>query len=98
MIEMQANQLGHLASFNARQGLPAPRIRLADGRVLAVRGARFSPTATTLLYEAGPSDSYRHSYVVEVVDDNPCVNCTVTIDDHTTDELETCLRNHLGVN
>jgi hypothetical protein len=96
ILETTANAIGHRAGFAASMGLPLPVIRLADGRELKVRGAKFSPTTTTLLYEAGPSDTYRHDYVVETVEDDPCANCGLDLDDHDRNELAACQTEHLA--
>ena len=91
-----ANALGHRAEFAARSGQPLPVIRLADGREMPVRGARFSPRFTTLLYVAGPSDTYRHDYPLDVLpDEDPCANCTRDLADHDRDEMSTCQTQHL---
>lgn len=99
-ITTTANDLGHRAEFAARTGRPLPIIRLADGREMPVRGARFSPRFTTLLYAAGPSDTYRHEYPVDVLpatlaDEDPCANCTRDLADHSKDETSVCQAEHL---
>ena len=94
-IEMAANELGHRAEFAARTGQPLPVIRLADGREIAVRGAMFGCCKTTLLYVAGPSDTYRHDYKVDVVAEDPCANCGTNLADHDRNDLSTCQTEHL---
>jgi hypothetical protein len=94
---MTANDLGHRAEFAARTGRPLPIIQLADGRELPVRGARFSPRFTTLLYSAGPSDTYRHDYLLDVLpDEDPCANCGRDLTDHDRTERAACQSEHLA--
>lgn len=95
-IATTANDLGHRAEFAARTGRLLPVIRLADGRELPVRGARFSPMFTTLLYTAGPSDTCRHEAPVDVLpDEDPCANCGRDLADHDRNEMSTCQTQHL---
>lgn len=39
----------------------------ADGIRRTVRSARFGASSVVLIYTAGPSDTYRHGYVLSVV-------------------------------
>lgn len=101
-LAMTANALGHRADFAARTGRPLPIIRLADGREMPVRGARFSPMFTTLIYTAGPSDTYRHEYLLDVLpvdvlpDEDQCANCGRDLADHDRAEESTCHAEHLA--
>jgi hypothetical protein len=95
-ITMTANDLGHRAAFAARTGIPLPVIRLADGREMPVRGARFSPRFTTLIYVAGPSDTYRHDYPLDVLPaEDPCANCAEDLAGHDPNDRRVCQTEHL---